>query len=138
MRSNANSEAWACSAGPGGGIAAPATAPYPRNLLVAVCEDSITARNLAANTTLVRVLLTATAGQRLEGRELRSELEKETERSAYKARLLDEHASADIARIVSNGRSVVDTASHVITTTGWISPVPYEKSVAQGQRLPPL
>lgn len=98
-------------------------------------------RVMGSNVRLVRVLLTATdatARQRLEGRELGSELEKETERSAYKARLLDEHASADIARVVADGRSVVDIANHAVAVTGWFSPVPDEKSVAQGQRPPPL
>ncbi|NUK14002.1 hypothetical protein [Streptomyces lunaelactis] len=98
-------------------------------------------RVMGPDVRLVRVLLTATdatAGERLAGRELGSELEKEIESSAYKARLLDEQAPADIARVVTDSRSVVDIARQVVATTGWISPVPYEKPVAQGQGLPPL
>lgn len=76
---------------------------------------------------LVRVLLTATdatASERLAGPELGSELEKEVERSAYKARLLDEEAPADILRVVTDGRSVVDIARQVVAATGWIKSGP--------------
>ncbi|MDT9689492.1 hypothetical protein Q5762_14325 [Streptomyces sp. P9(2023)] len=88
---------------------------------------------------LVRVLLTAsdtTAHERLAGRELGSELEKERERSAYKARLLDEHAPADTVRVMTDGRSVLQIASEVLATTGWTLPDARQKSVAQTHVLP--
>jgi hypothetical protein len=88
---------------------------------------------------LLRVLLTAsdaTTQERLEGRELGSELEKERERSAYKARLLDEQAPAGTVRVITDGRSVVDIASEVLAATGWIPPGAHEKSVAQMDVLP--
>ncbi|MGN9762539.1 hypothetical protein [Streptomyces sp. SD31] len=71
---------------------------------------------------LVRVLLTATdetAEQRLAGRELGSELEHELRGSARKARLLDEQAAADVVRVVTDGRSVIDIAAEVVAATGW-------------------
>ncbi|QOV33639.1 hypothetical protein IM697_25945 [Streptomyces ferrugineus] len=72
---------------------------------------------------LVRVLLTATdatAEQRLAGRELGSELEHEMHSSARKARLLDEHAPADVLRVVTDGRTVIDIAAQVVAATGWV------------------
>ncbi len=75
----------------------------------------------------MRVLLTAsdaTASERLAGRELGSELEKELERSAYKARLLDKRAPADTMRIVTDGRSVLEIAREVVAATGWTGPGP--------------
>ncbi|MDC0769858.1 AAA family ATPase [Streptomyces sp. HD] len=71
---------------------------------------------------VVRVLLTATdetAELRLAGRELGSELEQEVRSSARKARLLDERAPADVLRVVTDGRSVIDIASEVVSATGW-------------------
>ncbi|MBE8470229.1 ATP-binding protein [Streptomyces justiciae] len=71
---------------------------------------------------IVRILLTATdetAGQRLTGRELGSELEQELLGSARKARLLDERAPADTLRVVTDGRTVIDIAAEVVAATGW-------------------
>jgi len=71
---------------------------------------------------IVRVLLTATdetAGQRLAGRELGSELEQELLGSARKARLLDARAPADTLRVVTDGRTVIDIAAEVVASTGW-------------------
>ncbi|PWI13472.1 hypothetical protein DI272_04485 [Streptomyces sp. Act143] len=71
---------------------------------------------------IVRVLLTATdetAGRRLAGRELGSELERELLGSARKARLLDERAPADTLRVVTDGRTVIDIAAEVVAATGW-------------------
>lgn len=75
---------------------------------------------------LIRVLLTATdatAEQRLTGRELGSELEHEVRSSARKARLLDEHAPADVLRVVTDGRTVIDIAAEVVAATGWVGDV---------------
>jgi hypothetical protein len=77
---------------------------------------------MGADVRIVRVLLTAsdtTAGERLAGRELGSELERELEASAHKARLLDEQAPADTVRVMTDGRSVVDIAHEVAGATGW-------------------
>lgn len=71
---------------------------------------------------LVRVLLTATdetAGQRLTGRELGSELEHEMRNSARKARLLEERAPADVLHVATDGRSVIDIATELVAATGW-------------------
>ncbi|SDN44655.1 hypothetical protein SAMN04487981_10598 [Streptomyces sp. cf386] len=73
---------------------------------------------------LVRVLLTATdetAGHRLTGRELGSELEHEVRNSARKARLLDERVPADVLRVATDGRSVIDIAAEVVAATGWFA-----------------
>ncbi|MET7901378.1 hypothetical protein ABZS86_07825 [Streptomyces sp. NPDC005355] len=70
----------------------------------------------------IRVLLTAsdaTAGERLAGRELGSELEGELVRSARKARLLDERAPANALRVATDGRLIVDIAQEVVAATGW-------------------
>ncbi|WP_327339426.1 AAA family ATPase [Streptomyces sp. NBC_01324] len=71
---------------------------------------------------IVRVLLTAsdaTARERLVGRELGSELERELEGSIRKARLLDQRVPAEAVRVATDGRSVVDIAREVVTATGW-------------------
>ncbi|MFF4046092.1 hypothetical protein ACWHLZ_07340 [Streptomyces chartreusis] len=84
-------------------------------------------RAMGDDVRLVRVLLTATdetAAQRLTGRELGSELEHEVRSSRRKARLLDEHAPADVRRVPTDGRTVIDIAAEVVATTGWTVDVP--------------
>jgi hypothetical protein len=79
-------------------------------------------RALGAEVRIVRVMLTAsdaTARERLTGREIGSELERELESSARKARLLDERAPADTVRVVTDGRAVDDIARDVLAATGW-------------------
>ncbi len=79
-------------------------------------------RAMGAGVGIVRVLLTAsdaTARERLTGRELGSELERELEGSARTARLLDRRAPAGTVRVVTDGRSVVDIAREVVAATGW-------------------
>ncbi|WP_327356369.1 hypothetical protein [Streptomyces sp. NBC_01304] len=95
-------------------------------------------RTLGPNVRLTRVLLTAsdaTTDERLAGRELGSELEKERASSAYKARLLDEQAPSDTVRVMTDGRTVVDIAREVLATTGWIDQGTHTKSVAQTDAL---
>ncbi|MDV5143014.1 hypothetical protein R1T08_01430 [Streptomyces sp. SBC-4] len=80
-------------------------------------------RAMGEGVRIVRVLLTAsdaTAGERLTGRELGSELEQEIAGSARKARLLDERAPGDTVRVATDGRSVPDIAREVVAVTGWI------------------
>ncbi|MEU1322789.1 hypothetical protein [Streptomyces microflavus] len=82
-------------------------------------------RAMGAGVGITRVLLTAsdaTARERLVGREIGSELEKELEGSFRKARLLDQRASAGTVRVATDGRLVVDIAREVVGTTGWIGP----------------
>jgi AAA domain-containing protein len=88
-------------------------------------------RAMGAGVRIVRVLLTAsdaTAGERLSGRELGSELERELNGSARKARLLDERAPADTVRVATDGRPVVDIACEVVAATGWIRRHPTGRS----------
>jgi hypothetical protein len=77
-------------------------------------------RAMGADVRIVRVLLAAsdvTAGKRLAGRELGSELEEGLKASAYEARLLDQQVSADTVRVVTDGRAVVDIAREVVAGT---------------------
>jgi hypothetical protein len=79
-------------------------------------------RALGPGVRIVRVLLTAsdaTARERLVGRELGSELERELEGSMRKARLLDQLAPAEALRVATDGRPVVGIAREVVTATGW-------------------
>ncbi|CDR01827.1 hypothetical protein [Streptomyces iranensis] len=79
-------------------------------------------RAMGTGTRIIRVLLTAsdaTARERLVRRELGSELEQELEGSARKAWLLDQRATAETVRVVTDGRAVVDIAREVVTATGW-------------------
>lgn len=88
-------------------------------------------RAMGAEVRIIRALLTAsdgTARERLLGRELGSELEKELEASVRKARLLDLRAAADTVRVVTDGRSVVDIAREVVAVTGWAKPHPARSS----------
>jgi hypothetical protein len=88
-------------------------------------------RAMGAEVRIIRVLLTAsdaTARERLLGRELGSELEKELEGSVRKAQLLDLRAAADTVRVVTDGRPVVDIAREVVAATGWNKPHPARSS----------
>ncbi|MEU1176379.1 AAA family ATPase [Streptomyces sp. NPDC005820] len=79
-------------------------------------------RAMGAGVKIVRVLLTASdtiARERLVGRELGSELEREWEGSVRKARLLEQRASAGTIRVLTDGRAVADIAREVVTATGW-------------------
>ncbi len=81
-------------------------------------------RAMGADVRIVRVLLTAsaeTAAERLNGREIGSELARELANSARKSRLLDERAPVDTVRVVTDGRSVADIAGEVPTATGWVN-----------------
>ncbi|KUN19890.1 hypothetical protein AQJ23_36220 [Streptomyces antibioticus] len=91
---------------------------------VAVLEEAtgMWRRVMGDDVRIVRILLTATdetAGQRLAGRELGSELETELLGSAFKARMLDERAPGDTLRVVTDGRTVIDIAAEVVAATGW-------------------
>ncbi|WP_433153760.1 AAA family ATPase [Actinomadura nitritigenes] len=82
-------------------------------------------RAMGAGVRIVRVLLTAsdeTARERLVGRELGSELERELEGSVRKARVLDRRAPAGTVRVATDGRLVADIAREVVAATGWAGP----------------
>ncbi|SEF51874.1 hypothetical protein SAMN05216223_101201 [Actinacidiphila yanglinensis] len=82
-------------------------------------------RAMGPGVRIVRVLLTAsdaTTRERLVGRELGSELEREWEGSVRKARILDERVSAQAVRVATDGRPVVDIAREVLAATGWAEP----------------
>ncbi|WP_330173553.1 hypothetical protein OG875_08175 [Streptomyces sp. NBC_01498] len=79
-------------------------------------------RAMGTGVRMTRVLLTATdatAHERLVGRELGSELERELEAGIRKARLLDRRIPAGTVRVATDGRSVADIAREVVTATGW-------------------
>ncbi|WP_330302343.1 MULTISPECIES: AAA family ATPase [unclassified Streptomyces] len=81
-------------------------------------------RAMGGDVRLVRVLLTATdeiTAERLKAREIGSELKREMENSARKARLLDERAPADTVRVATDDRAVTDIAREVVAATGWMS-----------------
>ncbi|MFG2888478.1 hypothetical protein [Streptomyces sp. NPDC048248] len=97
---------------------------YTHTLSVMPQAQDMFERAMGREVRIVRVLLTAsdaTAGERLAGREIGSELEQELKTSASKARLLDEQAPADSVRVVTDGRSVVDIGREVLALTGWSS-----------------
>ncbi len=76
----------------------------------------------------VRVILAlltasdATAVARLSAREIGSALDREVAGSARKARLLDEQAPPEVARVATDGRTVAEIASDVLELTGWWEP----------------
>lgn len=81
-------------------------------------------RAMGADVRVIRVLLTAsdeTAGERLAGRELGSELEEGLKASADKARLLETKTAPGTVRVVTDGRPVMDIAREVVAATGWVS-----------------
>ncbi|GIG07705.1 methyltransferase domain-containing protein [Catellatospora coxensis] len=80
------------------------------------------AEALDAPVKIVRVLLTASdevANERLAARELGSGLDVHVARSARAAAWLDRDAPADVVRVGTDGRSVVDIAAEVVAATGW-------------------
>ncbi|MEU8004980.1 methyltransferase [Catellatospora sp. NPDC049111] len=80
------------------------------------------AEALDAPVKIARVLLTASdavANERLATRELGSGLDVHVARSARAAARLDRDAPADVVRIGTDGRSVVDIAADVVAATGW-------------------
>jgi adenylylsulfate kinase-like enzyme len=79
-------------------------------------------RAMGADVRMVRVLLTAsdaTAGRRLVGRELGSELQEGLATSHRKVRLLDARVSSDTLRVPTDERSVGHIAREVVAATGW-------------------
>jgi hypothetical protein len=79
-------------------------------------------RAMGANVRMTRVLTAsdATARERLVGRELGSELEKELAGSVRKGRLLDQRATTGTVRVMTDLRPVIDIAREVVAATGWI------------------
>jgi hypothetical protein len=95
---------------------------YTNTLSVLPEETAMFQRAMGADVRIVRVLLTAsdaTARERLTRREIGSELERELEGSARKARLLDRCVPADTVRVATDGRAVADIAGEVVAATGW-------------------
>ncbi|MFE3885703.1 hypothetical protein ACFXPQ_22825 [Streptomyces lydicus] len=98
---------------------------YTNTLSVLPESTGMFERAMGDGVGIVRVLLTAsdaTARERLLGRELGSELEKELQGSVRKARLLDERAPAGTARVMTDSRLVADIAREVVAATGWTGP----------------
>ncbi|MFE7315464.1 hypothetical protein ACFU7T_20635 [Streptomyces sp. NPDC057555] len=95
---------------------------YTNTVSVLPESAGIFERALGPGVRIVRVLLTATdatAEARLTGRERGSELARELANSARKARMLDDRATADTLRVVTDNRSVPDIATELVTATGW-------------------
>ena len=96
---------------------------YTNTLSVLPETTAMFERAMGADVRIIRVLLTAsdiTAGERLAGRELGSELEQGLTASSRKARLLDAQVSADTVRVATDGRRVVDIAREVVAASGWV------------------
>ncbi|MEU9993882.1 hypothetical protein [Streptomyces sp. NPDC050848] len=97
---------------------------YTNTVSVLPGNTAMFQRVMGSDVRIIRVLLTAsdvTAGERLAGRELGSELEQELAGSARKARLLDEQAPEDTVRVATDGRSVLDIAGEVVAATCWLT-----------------
>ncbi|MCT9094348.1 AAA family ATPase [Streptomyces sp. ASQP_92] len=97
---------------------------YTQTVSVLAENEGMFRRAMGADVRVVRVVLTAsdaTARERLSGRERGSELERELEGSARKARLLEEQAPLDTVRVATDGRTVVDIAREVVRATGWLA-----------------
>ncbi|MFG2639412.1 hypothetical protein ACGFYP_00285 [Streptomyces sp. NPDC048370] len=97
---------------------------YTNTVSVLPGNTAMFQRVMGADVRIIRVLLTAsdvTAGERLAGRELGSELEQELAGSARKARLLDEQAPEGTVRVATDGRSVLDIAGEVVAATCWLT-----------------
>ena len=95
---------------------------YTNTVSVLTGSAGMFRRAMGEDVRLVRVLLTAsdtTAGERLAGRELGSELETELRGSLRKARILDEQAPHDTVRVPTDGRDVPAIAREVLAITGW-------------------
>ena len=89
---------------------------------VSVLESDLIARAMGGSPRIIMVLLTAedaTAGQRLRGREIGSQLDPHLVRSAKMAAYLDDTAPASAVRIRTGGRPVIEIARDVIAVTGW-------------------
>ncbi|MFI8325505.1 AAA family ATPase [Streptomyces sp. NPDC085529] len=97
---------------------------YTQTVSVLPENEGMFRRAMGAEVRLVRVVLTAsdaTARERLTGREQGSELDRELESSARKARILEEQAPLDTVRVATDGRTVVDLAREVVAATGWLA-----------------
>ncbi|HWM02105.1 MAG TPA: AAA family ATPase [Actinophytocola sp.] len=98
---------------------------YTNTLSVLPERTGMFQRAMGSGVRLVRVLLTAshtTASERLVSRELGSELAEGLRTSADRARVLDELTAADVVRVATDGRPVMDIAREVVAATGWVSP----------------
>ncbi|MGK5534214.1 AAA family ATPase [Streptomyces sp. URMC 129] len=95
---------------------------YTNTLSVLPEATGMFERAMGAGVRIARILLTAsdtTARERLAGRELGSELEREWEGSVRKARLLDQRAAPGTVRVATDGRAVADIAREVVAAGGW-------------------
>ncbi|MEU7638498.1 MULTISPECIES: DEAD/DEAH box helicase family protein [unclassified Streptomyces] len=104
---------------------------YTNTVSVLAENEGMFQRAMGIDVRIVRVLLTAsdtTTRERLTGREIGSELEREVRNSTRKARILDEQAPADTVRVATDGRSVADLAHQVLGATRWLT--------GTGSRLP--
>ena len=92
---------------------------------VSVLEPDLIARAMGGAPRIIGVLLTAddaTAGRRLGGREIGSQLDAHVSRSTRMARHLEAAAPSSVVRVPTDGRTVADIARDVISTTGWSTP----------------
>lgn len=95
---------------------------YTNTLSVMPEMTAVFQRAMGADVRLVRVLLVAsdaTAGERLTGRELGSELEDGLRTSAERSRLLETRVPAETVRVATDGRPLIEIAREVVGVTGW-------------------
>lgn len=95
---------------------------YTNTLSVLPSATPMFERAMGPDVRLVRVLLTAsdsTAGDRLRGRELGSELDDGLRTSLARARVLEDSVPADTIRIPTDARPVPEIARDVVAATGW-------------------
>jgi len=89
---------------------------------VSVLEADLVGRAMAGEVRFVGVLLTAddaTVRQRLEYREVGSQLEAHVARSAAMAEMLEETCPPWVIRVPTDGRELIDIAREVVELTGW-------------------
>lgn len=89
---------------------------------VSVLEADLVRRAMAREVRFVGVLLTAddaTVRQRLEYREVGSQLEAHIARSAAMAEVLEAKCPPWVIRVPTDGRDLIDIAGEVIELTGW-------------------
>jgi hypothetical protein len=91
---------------------------------VSVLEQDLVVGAMGGDVTVTAVLLTiddATANQRLSGRETGSQYQAHVARGEAAAKYLEAAAPAWVARLATDGTSVVEVAREAVQLTGWMT-----------------